>query len=949
MSFLADLHIHSHFSRATSAQCRPGPLAAAAARKGLTLIGTGDCTHAGWRAELAEELVEAEEGLYRLREAAGPAADVRFAVTGEISCIYKQDGKTRKIHHVLLLPSLAAAELVGRRLEERGVNLRSDGRPITGLDSRTLLAVILEAEPRAMLIPAHIWTPHFSLFGANSGFDAIEECFGDLAPAITAYETGLSSDPPMNWRLSALDRLTLISSSDAHSPEKLGREAVEFEAELSFPGLAAALRGERGRVLGTIEFYPEEGKYHYDGHRNCGVCWHPRETASAGGICRVCGRPVTIGVLHRAMALADRPEDYRPQEAPPYTALVPLLEVLAEVMGTSPASGKIRDLYERLVDAVGPEIHLLREADLRELSRVGGPLVAEAVRRVRAGEIEFRPGFDGEYGALTIFRPEERRRLAGQAALFALPVESAREGGRSGPVIAAPAKEARAGTDRSAAGPLEALDEEQRRAVTATAGPVLVAAGPGAGKTRTLVQRIQYLLAKGVPPGEITAVTFTHRAADEMLGRLAGTGGKAGRVWVGTFHRLCLEILAERDGKPPLVLDERETAAILAEIGVPAAETTGRRRSKTGAEISLLKSRGIQSLDPDVPPQLREVYRLYQERLAEMGACDYDDIILAALAALRADAALLARSRRRAGHLLVDEFQDVSPAQYDLIRILAGDGANLFLIGDPDQAIYGFRGADSRCFDRLIADYPACVCCRLERNYRSLPPIVKAAAAFAGAGGMCAVRSGGCRPRYIEADGPRAEAKAVIKEIERLVGGTGMLAADSQSGRGEAHALSLGEIAILFRTSHQARPLEEALLTEGIPYRVLGDRAILGAPEVREALDILRYVDKPNDLRYQIALRGSRFDPGPGPWKRIQDAARGRGISLLQATEELLRAGSFTISQHDRIQAFFDLARELEARRETATTAELLLAAAPPLADGPSRALLQAARALGRR
>lgn len=419
--YLADLHVHSHFSRATSDSCRPGPLAQAAARKGLAVVGTGDFTHAGWRAELGAELAEAEEGFYRLHAAAGPAAQVRFVVTGEISCIYKQGGRTRKIHHLVLLPNFDAATRVSAALGARGANLEADGRPIVGLESRTLLALILEVEPAAALIPAHIWTPHFSLFGSNSGFDAIEECFGDLAGEIAAYETGLSSDPAMNWRLSALDRLTLVSNSDAHSPDKLGREANEFKAPFSYRGMIGALRREGGRVTGTVEFYPEEGKYHYDGHRKCGVCWHPTETLAAEGICRVCGRPVTIGVLHRVVDLADRQEGFRPPEASSYTSLVSLDQIVASALDVRAANQRIQATIRKLLEALGPEIPLLREGDLGAIAAVAGTAIAEAVRRVRAGEIVCRPGYDGQYGKLTIFSPEERRQLSGQVALFAQP------------------------------------------------------------------------------------------------------------------------------------------------------------------------------------------------------------------------------------------------------------------------------------------------------------------------------------------------------------------------------------------------------------------------------------------------------------------------------------------------------------------------------------------------
>ncbi|NLG83033.1 MAG: UvrD-helicase domain-containing protein, partial [Firmicutes bacterium] len=732
MAFLADLHLHSHFSRATSADSRPLPLAMAAAQKGLAVIGTGDCTHAGWREELVEALVPAEDGFYRLREAEGPAAAVRFVVSGEISCIYKQAGRTRKIHHLLLFPHLEAAAAFSRALEARGANLEADGRPIIGFDSRTLLSILLEIEPRSLLIPAHIWTPHFSLFGANAGFDALEECFGDLTSLGAAYETGLSSDPPMNWRLGALDRLTLVSCSDAHSPAKLGREAVEFETELSYEGLAGALRRTRGRVLNTIEFYPEEGKYHYDGHRQCGVCWHPRQTQAAGGLCPVCGRPVTVGVLPRVCLLADRPEGYRPEGAPGYVKLVPLLETVAAALDTGPTSARAQELYRRLIEELGPEIAVLRSAPLAEIAGIAGMLVAEAVRRVRVGEIEFRPGYDGEYGVLTILRPEERRQILGQTGLFTLSVFSAPSAEKL-PGLPASSRVGEGLPDGkkswSPADPLAGLDESQRAAVTAAEGPILVVAGPGAGKTRTLVQRIRFLLHQGVAPETITAITFTHRAADEMRARLAEDEG-AQRVWIGTFHRFCLELLTRAEGRAPLLLDPREAEAVLATVAA-GGNYGGKSPAAWREEIALLKSKDLRPTSP----VLADLYRRYQERLAEMGAYDYDDLLLATVARLTDDPGFLALARARAGFLLVDEFQDLNPVQYRLVKALAGDGRNLFAIGDPDQAIYGFRGADARCFFRLREDFPSTQVIRLAHNYRSTGAIVRLAGVFAREGG----------------------------------------------------------------------------------------------------------------------------------------------------------------------------------------------------------------------
>lgn len=409
---IADLHIHSKYSRATSRDCVPEYLDFWARRKGISLVGTGDFTHPAWRAELMEKLVPAEEGLYtlredvRFREDTAPEVQPRFVVTGEISTIYKKNGRTRKVHSLILLPSLEAADVLARKLEAIG-NIHSDGRPILGLDTRDLLEITLESCPEAVFIPAHIWTPHFSLFGAFSGFDAIEDCFEDLTPCIHALETGLSSDPPMNWRLSALDKYQLVSNSDAHSPAKLGREANLLDIRPSYPELAKALETGEG-LAGTIEFFPEEGKYHLDGHRSCRMCLSPQETEAAGGRCPICGKKLTIGVLHRVEELADRAEDYVKPDAKSFESLVPLPEVIAASEGGSAAGGKVNRKYERMLRELGPEFHILREVPEADIGEVAGPLVAEGIRRLRKGEVRRMPGYDGAYGVIGLLEPAER-------------------------------------------------------------------------------------------------------------------------------------------------------------------------------------------------------------------------------------------------------------------------------------------------------------------------------------------------------------------------------------------------------------------------------------------------------------------------------------------------------------------------------------------------------------
>ena len=408
MKIIADLHIHSRYSMATSKQGTPEYLDLWARKKGITLVGTGDFTHPAWREELKEKLVPAEEGFYRLKDEyvleealKMPGMAPRFVVTGEISSIYKKNGKCRKVHNVLMLPGLEDADKMASELEKIG-NIHSDGRPILGLDCHDLLEMELELTEKGILVPAHIWTPHFALFGAASGFDSMEECFEDLTPYVHAVETGLSSDPPMNWRLSALDGLQLISNSDAHSPSKLGREANLLDTELSYEGLYNAIQKGEG-LEGTLEFFPEEGKYHYDGHRKCGICLSPKEAEKYHGICPVCGKKLTMGVDHRIMDLADRNDDYVKKNAKPFESIVPLPEVISACVGHSAASKGVLGTYENLLQKLGPEFEIIRKIPIEDIEKESSPVIAEGIRRLRLGEVVRKPGFDGEYGKIELF------------------------------------------------------------------------------------------------------------------------------------------------------------------------------------------------------------------------------------------------------------------------------------------------------------------------------------------------------------------------------------------------------------------------------------------------------------------------------------------------------------------------------------------------------------------
>ena len=866
--YIADLHIHSRFSRATSKEGDAPHLDLWAGRKGIGLVGTGDFTHPAWRAELQEMLTPAEEGFYTLKpqyrlaqETTGAAQPPRFVLTGEISSIYKKNGRVRKVHNLILLPSFQAAEELSRRLERVG-NIHSDGRPILGLDSRDLLELTLTACPEAIFIPAHIWTPHFSLFGAFSGFQTMEECFEDLTPHIHAVETGLSSDPPMNWQVSALDGYTLVSNSDAHSPQKLGREANLLDCGLSYPALKHAIETGEG-FGGTIEFFPEEGKYHLDGHRNCGVCLTPQEAESLGGLCPVCGKKLTIGVQHRVEELADRPLGQpRPQQKP-FESLAPLPEVIAACTGTSETSKKTQARYQAMLQQLGSEFHILRQADLSDIQRVAGPAVAEGIRRLRLGQVERVPGYDGAFGHVVLLTPAEREALEGQTSLFGAAKAKApkKQGRPAAPKQASPKKE------QAPSQPTGQLNPEQRRAAEWTGPAVAVVAGPGTGKTKTLTARILHLLGQGAAPGEITAVTFTRRAAGEMEERLAAAlGGKSALrgLTVATFHAICHDLL----GRPPLL--SREESLALAE----AVLRDGGRDMAPGEflrQVSQVKNSAA-PLGSPLPPQL---YQAYQAALARRGAMDFDDLLLRA-----AEQDLTPGQRRRFTHLLIDEFQDSNPLQLELVCRWSQKGESLFVIGDPDQSIYGFRGADSGCFEKLRQRCPQLETLRLVKNYRSTPQVLGCAMPVIAhnpgpARDLEPQAPAGPPVRVLQGEDDLHQAAAIAKEIARMTGGMGM--AEAGQDRSRERYRSFSDVGVLCRTHRQAQLVERCLRRDSIPCQVTGREDLLQRREARGMLAFLQAVRDPADTAALSTCLELVWDCLPETISAVVDLSRAAG------------------------------------------------------------------------
>jgi len=864
MKFIADLHIHSHFSIATSKKLIPEYLEYWARIKGINLIGTGDCVHPGWSAELAEKLLPVENGLFKLKDEyqleeskelikKGLKEEIFFILTGEISSIYKKNGKTRKVHNLIILPDLDALHFMQAKLEHVG-NIRSDGRPILGLDSRDLLDMVLHSSDKSFFIPAHIWTPWFSVLGSKSGFDSIEECFEDLTSEIFAVETGLSSDPPMNYICSFLDPFKMVSNSDAHSPDKLGREANLFDTELSYDGLYSSLKTGKG-FNGTIEFFPQEGKYHYDGHRKCNVCLNPTETLNENGICPVCHRALTKGVMYRVAELADREDFTVSPNYRKYHSITQLPDIIAEIKGIKNSRSKgVQAEYHKIIANLGPEFHILLDYDIDRISQVGGEIVAEAISRLRRGDVIINEGYDGEFGRVNLFDKNELAEMSGKSLFSGVgnvknktPYKSIRFDIKEFQKKNIELKEKQEINENSSATEKKEnndkeqklnLNQKQLDAVTFGNGPLVIVAGPGTGKTRVLIERIKFLIEeKNIAPQKILAITFTNRAASEMQERLLSLKTKEEQPTIATFHKLGLLFLKEFHtsmnlNKDFFVADEFQRSEILLSLKKGSVKTLS-------AYISKIKSFDVALSHND---EFDDIFDEYNSILQKRNMIDVDDLLYLPATVLFKDKEILLSIQKKYDWILVDEFQDLNNIQFQfLLKIIDADNPNVMIIGDPEQSIYGFRGGAVKFFDEFKNYFKDTTEIFLEKSYRCPQNILDFGNEILSKNRKIIGTNKSSDIIFYKAESGADEADWIAETIEISMGGVRSFSMDSGISDGTSMEENVfGDFAVLCRSSLMFDDLERAFNNHGISYQKISSGSLFFTEKYYSVFQIIR-------------------------------------------------------------------------------------------------------------
>ncbi|MBN2802108.1 MAG: UvrD-helicase domain-containing protein [Deltaproteobacteria bacterium] len=857
MFTIADLHIHSRYSMATSKKLDFIELYKGALEKGITLLGTGDFTHPGWMEEIENQLVDEKNGFFSLKpelkksiENSVPGAlngDVKFVLQVEISNIYKQDDRVRKNHNLIYAPSIEAAKKINEKLSKIG-NIKSDGRPILGLSARDLLEITLESDPLSFLIPAHIWTPWFSMLGSKSGFDSPEHCFKDLYKYIFAVETGLSSDPPMNWLLSALDHLTLVSNSDAHSPKNLGREATLLDIDNSFESLLHALKTKEG-YLGTIEFFPEEGKYFLDGHRNCNICLTPKETKLADGICPVCKKPVTQGVLNRVTELADRDEIIPENVKFDFNSIVPINEIVAQTLGVKSGTKKVESIVNLLRRSVGSDFFTILHAPLEDIEKVAGAVAKEAFKRVREGDIEVSGGYDGEFGTVKIFKDDEISMIKGQMGFWAVPsVDKPLKKRSTVAKLKSSTPKAIENIDlfthfsqknESIAdrqkiikeymeNPLAGLNSSQKIVAQSVEGPLHVNSGPGTGKTKTLVARISNLIkCSDILPKNILAITFTNQAAKELKERLQhSVKNNFDQLTVTTFHGFGKMLLEEFYSVENFKIIDNEQQIEIAEK-IMGLNTPGSTIKKMLNHVSHIKQSTAGCNKTNSTEEEIDFFLSYEQALKSSNSFDVDDLVQKAWKMINDNHEMSDFISKRYKSISVDEYQDINEVQSALIKLIAKDGRNLMVIGDIDQAIYSFRGASPQLFSSFSSLYKNVKSVELNTSYRLTDKVAEIASKIINSPqsdkSINTVKQG-IKVELTPCPTSKSEAEQIVIRIERLIGGSSNFSMDSgRVTRDEGGEFTFGEIGILTRTKAQFKDIVEALERSSIPYEQIGE------------------------------------------------------------------------------------------------------------------------------
>jgi superfamily I DNA/RNA helicase len=778
----------------------------------------------------------------------------------------------------------------------------------------------------------------------------------------------------MNWRVSGLDGLTLVSNSDAHSPMNLGREANLFDTDLSYAAMISALKtGDPDQFLGTFEFYPEEGKYHLDGHRNCNVRLWPAKTMAHQGKCPRCGKALTLGVLYRVEELADRPEGLTPQNHHPYYNLIPLTDLLSEILRVGPKTKKVTTAYKTAIEKLGCEFKILHHLDPDEIDRAGITLLGEAVRRMRQKKIEVTPGFDGEYGRVKIFTADEREKMIGQKVLFNIPLSQStgRDHHQKEKVSPPKSKKAKSGASQPLPRPPRArqqtinhsldpmeisnqVNAEQRQAVEFPCGALMIVAGPGTGKTRTLTHRIAwYIRQKNIEPGCILAVTFTNKAADEMRQRLRVLLGDTSPLpFVATFHGFCLKVLNDRSPNRKItIIDDDDRKKLVSEALQRYQKKDPHITVKFQTALRRVIEAKQQILDPNEyllqtgdqtdaqRLQTAEIYRTYQRLLSIQNLHDYEDLIFKVVRLLESDKVARRDCRKTYQHIFADEYQDLNHGQYRIIHALAPPGSadsDICIIGDPDQSIYGFRGSDSEYFNRFNRDYPEAEVIHLTRNYRSTKTILNASyqviSAPSDQGGQTRTFSqinGVPTISIIELNNEKAEAEGVGRIIENLVGGTGFHSIDTGRIRNanQAASCSYSDFAVLYRTRAQHRVIAEVFENSGIPFQIASRETHFKTPGLSDLLSYFKVVNGDAAFSdFETVMRLAAAGIGKKTLETFKDWCYHNRFSFHLG---LSKAKRFPIkglctSRQQKLNAFSDHVTTLQAATAALTVAEQL-------------------------